>query len=344
MDWNTSTENAADITVEFSYTTAQSTDELPLTFYTTEQSDKNVSSFMLTSSSEVPISSSPDADIKHEWSTLDDIYLVLTSAILVVGSVGNLMVIGAVLSHKRLRVLGNIFIVNLAIADFCVSSFINAFTIVALVTKGNYFITRLGLCEFIAIICVTTCVCSVWSIASISVNRYIKICHHSIYPYVYNKRTVGFIVGGVWFCSFLVDLPNIIGGWGYHGYDDKLMMCTYDHRQADYGSTIFFVAVGYGIPWVATVYAYLRIFIFVRQKRKALNKSQQLVTFGKKESSNRHKLGISNTDISLLRSTFTIFVLFFVMWSPYTLIVLCDPPHVWPSEVYVIAGFFCPYE
>ena len=34
------------------------------------------------------------------WSTLDDVYLVLTSAILVIGSIGNLMVIGAVLSHK----------------------------------------------------------------------------------------------------------------------------------------------------------------------------------------------------------------------------------------------------
>ena len=217
------------------------------------------------------------------------------------------------------------------------SSLINAFTIVALVTKGTYFISRPGLCEFIAIMCVTTCVCSVWSIASISVNRYIKVCHHAMYSKIYNKRTVGVIVGGIWLCCFLVDLPNIIGGWGNHGFDDKLMMCTYDHRMSHYSSTIFFVAFGYGVPWVVTVYAYIRIFYFVRQKRKALKISQQNGVIAQKDPS---KLGISNTDISLLRSTFTIFVLFFVMWSPYTLIVLCDPPHVWPSEVYVIAGFF----
>ena len=235
---------------------------------------------------------------------------------------------------RKLRMLGNIFIVNLAIADFCVSSLINAFTIVALVTNGAFFEPRHGLCEFIAVMCVTTCVCSVWSIASISVNRYTKICHHFIYHKVYNQRTVGFIVGGVWFCSFLVDLPNIIGGWGNHGFDSKLMMCTYDHRGSDYGSTIFFVAVGYGLPWIVTVYAYLYIFSFVRDKRKAVERSQQ---GGKKEL---NKMGISNTDLSLLRSTFTIFVLFFVMWAPYTLIVLCDAAHAWPNEVYVVAGFF----
>ena len=116
------------------------------------------------------------------------------------------------------------------------------------------------------------------------------------------------------------------------------MMCTYDHQGADYGSTVFFISLGFGFPWIVTVYAYMRIFLFVRSKRKALLKSQ--AEGNMTVSGSKHKLGISTSDINLLRSTFTIFVLFFVMWAPYALIVLFDPPHTWPTQIYVIAGLF----
>ena len=92
--------------------------------------------------------------------------------------------------------------------------------------------------------------------------------------------------------------------------------------------------MGFGVPWVATVYAYSRIFLFVREKRQALQAHSDA---GKSGQNNR---GISSADASLLRSTFTIFVLFFTMWSPYALLILCDPEHAWPDEVYVVAGFF----
>lgn len=67
----------------------------------------------------------------EEWSTgsyrhhiitdFDIVYLVLLSITTVVGNFGNVMVIGAVLTHRPLRKEGNIFIVNLAIADLCVT-------------------------------------------------------------------------------------------------------------------------------------------------------------------------------------------------------------------------------
>ena len=47
----------------------------------------------------------------------------------VVGTVGNTLVIGAVLIHRKLRVLSNVFIVNLAVTDLIVSTGINSFYI-----------------------------------------------------------------------------------------------------------------------------------------------------------------------------------------------------------------------
>ena len=48
-------------------------------------------------------------------------YLVLLLITTVCGNIGNVMVIGAVLTDRRLRKAGNLFILNLAIADLCVT-------------------------------------------------------------------------------------------------------------------------------------------------------------------------------------------------------------------------------
>ena len=54
------------------------------------------------------------------WS--DTIYLFLLCTMTLVGNCGNTMVIGAVLSDRNLRSKeGNMFIMNLAIADLCVT-------------------------------------------------------------------------------------------------------------------------------------------------------------------------------------------------------------------------------
>ena len=88
MAWNSSIDNCSTCTHETILTSSgviSSTDDYQQDSYATDVSSST---------------SSSEAEIEHEWSTLDDIYLALTSAILVVGSIGNMMVIGAVLSHK----------------------------------------------------------------------------------------------------------------------------------------------------------------------------------------------------------------------------------------------------
>ena len=63
--------------------------------------------------------------------------MLLSFSLSVSGIIGNIMVIGAVLVHKRLRVLSNAFIVNLAVADLCVSFVVNTFHVTGILTKGK---------------------------------------------------------------------------------------------------------------------------------------------------------------------------------------------------------------
>ncbi len=49
------------------------------------------------------------------------------------------------------------------------------------VIKGEmWFETHAALCDVISVVCVTSCLCSLWSIAAISVNRFIHICKSEV--------------------------------------------------------------------------------------------------------------------------------------------------------------------
>ena len=56
-----------------------------------------------------------------------------------VGTVGNVLIIGALIVHNKLRSLGNVFIGNLAVCDLYVSLVINPL-IVAGVFRADLFI------------------------------------------------------------------------------------------------------------------------------------------------------------------------------------------------------------
>ncbi|XP_063967503.1 melatonin receptor type 1B-B-like [Lytechinus pictus] len=259
------------------------------------------------------------------------ILLAVTITMTVFGCVGNALVIGAVLTHRRLRNLGNAFVVNLAVADLAVSAFINAFGITGVVTTGSFFDNKHVLCQIIGVICIMSCSCSLWSIASIGVNRYIAIVHRNIYRDIFNKRTLPFLLITLWSICFFIDLPNLTG-WGAHTFDPKLMLCTYNYAES-YSYTFFFIVVGFGIPLVALIYSYARIVMYARATKAevaAISKSDN----SKSSVTNQ---AIRNNDLRLLRSVLTIVVVFFIMWTPYATIVVFDRYATWSRTPHVIA-------
>ena len=143
----------------------------------------------------------PTKSVRYE--RINTALFVITILMMISGCVGNLLVIGAIVAHKPLRHLHNTFIVNLAVSDLLVSSAVNASGLWALVTDGEALLIRPVLCELVGIVCITACISSVLNIAGISINRYVKICHGRIYHKIYNRRTVPWIVFGLWLLCVL---------------------------------------------------------------------------------------------------------------------------------------------
>ncbi|XP_030838615.1 melatonin receptor type 1B-B-like [Strongylocentrotus purpuratus] len=252
--------------------------------------------------------------------------LVWTITIMFTGILGNVLVISAVLLHRNLRKIENVFIVNLAVADMGVSLIVNTFCIVGIVTKAEFFIGKDWLCEAIGVICITCCACSMWSIAAIGVNRYVIICHWARYNSIYNRRTVPFMLLAVWSISFFIDLPNMVG-WGDHRFDWKTMVCTAD-MAIDYSYTIYFSCMGFGVPLCFIIYSYVRIYYHAWKSSARLNR------VAKEDGlSNRH-----TNDMRLARSLLCIVIFFIAMWAPYSLTVIIDRHSVAHRYIYIFTA------
>ncbi len=135
---------------------------------------------------------------------------------------------------------------------------------------------------------------------------------------------------GLWMTCFLIDLPNLLG-WGDHGFDPKIMLCTYDYTKA-YSYTFFFIVTGFGIPLSAIIFSYTNILKF------ALATKRELRHITDREKADGEKTrGIDSADLRLLKSILTILVVFLIMWSPYAIIVVFDKNATWSRGLYVIA-------
>ncbi len=258
------------------------------------------------------------------------VVFVITITMIITGTIGNLLVIGSVMIHKKLRVLYNTFIVNLAISDLMVSTVVNASGLLAILTNGKFLYTRSALCEFFGSVCVTACFSSVMNIAAIAINRYVKICQYRYYDRIFNRRTVPMMVIVFWIFCFCVDLPNFFR-WGAHGFSPKFLLCSYDHRYGAFTYTLFFFAIGLGLSWNISGVAYLKIFLFTRKSNKNLRDSMSNSSGG-----NAKPVGIS--ELRIVRSTVTIWAMFLIMWIPYAFVILLDTGYHWPNGVYSFAS------
>ena len=188
----------------------------------------------------------------------------------------------------------------------------DTFGVVGVYIKGRNFQNNPAFCDFLGCLCVTSCCCSLWSITAIALDRYVCICHRLVYPVIYNRRTVPFMIGGLWLLSFVIDTPAL-AGWGAHGYAESILYCTYDF-MSNYSYSVFLMIWMFAIPVSNLTYSYIRILLFSRAIKKALRKMQ--------ESDIPQGQQIVLTDLRLLRSVFVIWIVFCALWTPYTILLL----------------------
>ena len=191
-----------------------------------------------------------------------------------IGTLGNFLVILAVLTTKKLRTPANIFILSLAFADMYITAFMEPVTSYVILLDRGLYSRRPGLCTAIASMCYISCTCSLWNIGAIAINRYVLICKRQYYNSIFTwRKTISYAVL-IWIICLFADFCNIFG-WGGHSLDSKTLSCTYD-RLASYSHVLFTVFVFISLPTALIVVCYAAVFWTLRQSSRRIQDRRSL--------------------------------------------------------------------
>ncbi len=189
--------------------------------------------------------------------------------------------------------------------------------------KGKeYFERRPVLCDVIASVCLTACVCALYSIGGVSFNRYINICHGSIYPSVFTLRNNIIMCALFWCVGMVMSLPGLVG-WTDNVYDHKLLECIWN-RAHSFSYNIFFTAGVVVTPVFIISFSYICIFLHVRA-------SKRKVDIASTQTANKSP----GNPLKLAKTLFIIFMIFVCCWAPYSIIVLVDFNDDLPHELHL---------
>uniref|UniRef100_A0A1B6DYU7 G-protein coupled receptors family 1 profile domain-containing protein n=1 Tax=Clastoptera arizonana TaxID=38151 RepID=A0A1B6DYU7_9HEMI len=248
---------------------------------------------------------------------------ITTITILVVGVVGNLLTIVALLRCPRVRNVAAAFIISLCVADcmFCI-----------LVLPFNASLYIFGKWVFNDILCTITPMIryvnvgiSLLSIAMITINRYIMIAHYSLYTRIYKPVWIACMIIFCWLLSFGMLVPTLLGIWGKFDYESKLITCTIvkDENGRSAKTALFITA--FIIPCLIIIICYTRIFWVVhssesRMRKHAAKNPKDInrTSKEKKEAKNRRN------EWRITKMVLAIFLSFLVCYLPITIVKVVD--------------------
>ena len=303
-------------------------------------------------------------------STIATIVFVLYCLVSAVGICGNALTILSILLNRKLKSIPNVYIGNLATADFIVCSVIAPFSAYVLTVDKSTITTQA--CTFIGALNIALLANTMFSLAAIAVNRYILLVKGSrLYTKIYTRRNVIISVILLWIIPVALVLPALLG-FGSFGYNRLMGTCIFiSHDMNTYiyvESILHGVCVGPSI--VITVFCYVSIIIHFRRTQNRLkltmNKKIQTPLTPSKTSSTgveyraedsckveEYELsssGPSNNNSAsqthaakrtrasrrIVANLCTVFLVFICCWLPIVSVFTIDYYSTFPSSVYQV--------
>eukprot|EP00057_Strongylocentrotus_purpuratus_P032040 XP_786463.1 PREDICTED: dopamine D2-like receptor [Strongylocentrotus purpuratus] len=216
--------------------------------------------------------------------------------VFVVGSIGNTLVITAVVLSRKLRSSTNWFVVNLGCCDLLICLCL-PFNVVAMLSRDGWPLPG-WICaanSAMAWICLGA---SVMTLALIAFNRWYLLTKSMIhFQKLYTTRNICFMLLSAWMYPALLCLVPHFAGLGRLGYSNNFKACAQDNSIPT--SFLYSLIAGAcaAIPaFIVMVVIYVRIYLFVSGQRK---KMKQL-----KKAGEPQMRGIDNVNMEMTSSEF----------------------------------------
>ncbi|XP_060073462.1 melatonin receptor type 1B-B-like [Ylistrum balloti] len=277
----------------------------------------------------------------------------------IVGTFGNVLVIVAVATQRPLQNKESIFIVNLAVSDLYITTVADPMGIVAKLEGEQFFDSIPGLCRTIASICTVSCIVSLGSIACLSFNRYIHICHNRHYNRIFTARNCVIICGALCILGITMVLLNL-AGIGDHSFDRKSLECIWD-RMATFPYTVVFSVTLVWVPVLVTGISYINLYMFVLNSQKRVQQHSLQPTStgtifqkqgddknGSEEHRHLDRFSIPSVmqkkavrkSLHLARTIFVVYAVFSVCWIPFAILMVVDTHNTFSHAIHLFITVF----
>uniref|UniRef100_A0A3Q2YAV8 D(3) dopamine receptor n=1 Tax=Hippocampus comes TaxID=109280 RepID=A0A3Q2YAV8_HIPCM len=193
-------------------------------------------------------------------------YAMLYSLLILAIVFGNVLVCLAVLRERSLQTTTNYLVVSLAVADLLVASLVMPWAVYLEVVGGAWLFSRLY-CNVFVTLDVMMCTASILNLCAISIDRYTAV----VMPVLYNtthrsRKRVFAMIATVWVLAFAVSCPLL---FGFNTTDDP-MVCSISNPDF----VVYSSVVSFYLPFMVTLLVYIRIYVFLRMRRKRITFSQ----------------------------------------------------------------------
>uniref|UniRef100_A0A2Y9D3Q2 G-protein coupled receptors family 1 profile domain-containing protein n=1 Tax=Anopheles quadriannulatus TaxID=34691 RepID=A0A2Y9D3Q2_ANOQN len=188
------------------------------------------------------------------------VWNVLFAGIVITATVGNLIVVWIVLSHKRMRTVTNYFLVNLSIADAMVSTLNVTFNYTYMLYLDWPFGTMYcKISQFVAILSICA---SVFTLMAIAIDRYVAIMN-PLKPRMGKKATLC-VAASIWIVGTIISCPSLLFFTTYPMKDHILCYAEWpdgpsNHSRQEYVYNIVFMLLTYFLPIGSMTYTYARV-------------------------------------------------------------------------------------
>ncbi|XP_074003936.1 melanopsin-like [Numenius arquata] len=248
----------------------------------------------------------------------DHVLYTVGTCVLIIGSIGiigNLLVLYAFYSNKKLRTPQNYFIMNLAVSDFLMSAsqapmcFVNSL-------HREWILGDIG-CDLYAFCGALFGITSMMTLLAISVDRYLVITKplRSI-QWTSKKRTIQ-IIAVVWLYSLGWSVAPLLG-WSSYVPEGLMISCTWDYvtySPANRSYTMILCCCVFFIPLIIIFHCYLFMFLAIRRTGRDV---QKLGSCSRKSYLSQSM----KNEWKLAKIAFVVIIVFVLSWSPYACVTL----------------------
>ncbi|CAL8082382.1 unnamed protein product [Orchesella dallaii] len=204
------------------------------------------------------------------WTDLGwaDVALVTLFCSIIAGTVaGNMLVIAAVVTTRRLRTVTNCFVMSLAVADWLVGMFVMPPKVFLYLVDNEWRFGRI-ICELWISLDILLCTASILSLCAISIDRYLAITR----PLAYSrrrrsKRLALSMISCVWIAAVVITSPPIFGWYEENRNTDN--KCDYNENT---GYVVYSALGSFFLPLFVMLYVYARIACVITRRQRSIQK------------------------------------------------------------------------